>query len=358
MGICRRCTLGPVTGILLLACFGTCLGAIESEPWSFGSIQLGASGGTTGSGGTAHPWSQTQWEPSLHLGPASRSIGQRWWAENPDESVAIGAGVGSGWSWAQVDGQNGLIKARSGAMNYAGPSRSMLGNIIFPAPLTWGDSMAQAGIHQYYQAQTTAQDAGAQVQLNVEGVLEAGPYRHSRYAAGLAVTRILDEDLFFASYEPMNYNRLSDILGSGGFEAWYSSIGYGPDQEIPASQVLQHVGNLFVEGHRDPEDQELVVQESPLLSFAVNDADLLLIETVLMTSAWMENTVHADTSDIRDVFANFHQSASSSLSATEAGLTFEMHELPAIPEPSTLGLLLGATCFALAWQRRHSRQPA
>lgn len=218
--------------------------------------------------------------------------------------------------------------------------------------------MAQAGIHQYYQALTGQQDASAQVQLNVEGTLEAGPYRHSRYAAGLVVTRILDEDLFFASYQPMNYNRLSDILGSGGFESWYQTVGYGPDQQIPASQVLQHVGDLFVAGHRDPGDQELAVQESPLLNFTVNDGNLLLIETILMTSAWMDNTVHAETSDIRDVFANFHQSASSSLSATEAGLVFEPHELPAIPEPSTLGLLLGATCFALFWQRRHSRRPA
>jgi hypothetical protein len=294
----------------------------------------------------------------LYTGLASGSIGQRWWIQNPGESVSIGPGVGSGWSWAQVDGQSGLIKARSGAMNYGGPSRSMLGNIIFPPPGTWGDSTAQAGVHQYYQAQTAGQDAGAQAQLNVQGVLEAGPYRHSRYAAGLVVTRILDEDLFFASYQPLNYNRLSDILGSGGFESWYSSVGYGPEQQIPASQVLQHVGDLFVEGHRDPEDPELVVQESPLLSFAVNDADLLLIETVLMTSAWMDNTVHAETSDIRDVFSNFHQSASSSLSATEAGLAFESRVLPAIPEPSTLGLLLGATCFALAWQRRHSRPAA
>lgn len=345
-----------VVGLGLAVSWGVCHGAVENPTTGFGSIQLGASGGTTGAMGTAHPWSEAEFQPSLHVDSASRSIGQRWWAEMPGESVSIGAGVGSGWSWAQVDVEAGLIKARAGAMNYGGPSRSMFNNIIFPPPLTWGDSMAQAGLHRYYQAQSAAQDLGAQVQLEVEGVLESGPYRHSRYAAGVVVTRILDEQLFFGSYQPMNYNMLWDILGSGGFDLWYQWIGYGPDQQIPASQVLEHVGYLFVQDQRSGSDAQAVVGESPILSFSVDDGDLVLVETVLMTGAQMDNTVHAETSDIRDVFAEFGQSASSSLTATEAGLQFTPRVLPAIPEPSTLGLVLGAALLARGLGRCRPKQ--
>lgn len=336
------CLLGPArcvayVGLLVMPGLwvtGSAFGAVDFAAVSYDNR---AGGGHVEAGGYAdHSLDmQSAW---VVFGQTKNRAGSYWWSGSGGISILPGAAV----SFAEIEAipSSATIKARSGAVNYGGPSKQhapIPGMGDLPAPTDWGWASAFASTHQYFRVEGLGSDpVEIQISLNCDGDFATGPNRKASARVAALVRSIDDPKLFFESYIPEDF----------------SSFELGVPSYPGVATPLAFLDQLFTASTGLVSDEVIPVSYTDSASVFVQPGTLILVDTLFMANVTVRNpaTLSGYSGGVGEVFANFDSTTSSVLMPVTFGVSLERVSLPVIvPEP---GVLWGGLMVLMAFGGR------